>query len=333
MTNRFVLDDHALRTALGNTVLSAHVNELLAAVDERSEFLKHGHMPKWQKALAGLPVIHDLVAELDQATVTVRGRLDTEAQPVLQRHLQTLMPWRKGPFAIGGIQINSEWRSDWKWDRLLPHIAPLADRVVLDVGCGSGYHLWRMRGAGAKLVLGIDPGLLFYMQFAALQHYIQDTAVQYLPLPLEALPSKPGLFDSTFSMGVLYHRREPHDHLRQLMTTLRPGGELILETLVIPGETDNACVVNERYARMRNIWSLPTAARVARWLRETGFKDERCVSIDITSTEEQRRTAWMYTDSLAESLDPDNSSLTVEGLPRPHRAILIATAPRDGKPI
>jgi len=327
VTNRFVLDDHALHMALDDTVLSAHVARLIAAVDERSEFLKHGHIPKWQKALAELPGIQDLVTELNQATVTVHGQLDTEAQLALQRHLQTLIPWRKGPFTIAGIQINAEWRSDWKWDRLLPHITSLADRVVLDVGCGSGYHLWRMRGAGAKLVLGIDPGLLFNMQFAALQHYIQDTAVQYLPLPLEALPTRLGLFDSTFSMGVLYHRREPHHHLQQLMQTLRPGGELILETLVIPGESDSACVVNERYARMRNIWSLPTAPRVARWLRESGFKDERCVSINITSTEEQRRTPWMYTDSLAESLDPDNAHLTVEGLPRPHRAILIATAP------
>ncbi|MEE9320626.1 MAG: tRNA 5-methoxyuridine(34)/uridine 5-oxyacetic acid(34) synthase CmoB [Granulosicoccus sp.] len=327
MTNRFVLDDSALRKALGNTTLSVHINELIAAVDGRGEFLNHGHLSKWQTALAELPELHNRCVQLDQATVSVSGQLDTVAQSALQQCLQALMPWRKGPFAIGGIQIDSEWRSDWKWDRLVPHIAPLTNRLVLDVGCGSGYHMWRMRGAGAKQVLGIDPGLLFYMQFTALQYYIQDSAVQYLPLPLEALPTKLGLFDSTFSMGVLYHRREPHCHLRQLIDTLRPGGELILETLVIPGDSDSSCKVNERYARMRNIWTLPTATRVARWLRESGFIAERCVSVDITSIEEQRRTAWMYTDSLAESLNPDNPGLTLEGLPRPHRAIFIATAP------
>lgn len=32
--------------------------------------------------------------------------------------LEQLKPWRKGPFSLYGINIDTEWRSDWKWDRV-----------------------------------------------------------------------------------------------------------------------------------------------------------------------------------------------------------------------
>ena len=67
----------------------------------------------------------------------------------LHRHLHALQPWRKGPFSLFGVQIDTEWRSDWKWNRVAPHLSPLAGRRVLDVGCGNGYYGWRMCAAGA----------------------------------------------------------------------------------------------------------------------------------------------------------------------------------------
>ena len=198
---------------------------------------------------------------------------------------------------------------------------------MLDVGCGSGYHLWRLRGAGASFALGIDPGLLFGRQFAAVQRYVADPRVQFLPLTLDALPAPMSLFDTVLSMGVLYHRREPAAHLAELRATLRPGGELALETLVSPSGGDDEIALEGRYARMRNVHALPSTARVARWLEEAGFADVRLVSTDTTTTDEQRPTAWMPYQSLADALDPDDPTLTVEGHPRPRRAILMARRP------
>ncbi|PMC22346.1 tRNA 5-methoxyuridine(34)/uridine 5-oxyacetic acid(34) synthase CmoB, partial [Klebsiella aerogenes] len=43
-------------------------------------------------------------------------------------------------------------------------------------------------------------------------------------------------------MGVLYHRRSPLDHLWQLKDQLAPGGELVLETLVIEGDENTVLV-------------------------------------------------------------------------------------------
>ena len=186
-----------------------------------------------------------------------------------------------------------------------------------------------MREAGARLALGIDPGLLFIHQFALLQRYAQDVATQYLPLTMDSLPSPMHCFDTVFSMGVLYHRREPLEHLDELRAALRPGGELVLETLVLPdasGTQDNSLMIDGRYASMRNIWELPTATRVLRWVTESGFQAARLVSLEQTTTEEQRTTPWMTQHSLSEALDPTDQGRTVEGHPRPCRAIVLAEA-------
>jgi tRNA (mo5U34)-methyltransferase len=133
------------------------------------------------------------------------------------------MPWRKGPYSLYGINIDTEWRSDWKWERVLPHLSDLTGRTILDVGCGSGYHMWRMIGAGAHLAVGIDPTQLFLCQFEAVRKLLgNDQRAHLLPLGIEQLPALEA-FDTVFSMGVLYHRRSPLDHLWQLKDQLAPG--------------------------------------------------------------------------------------------------------------
>jgi len=195
---------------------------------------------------------------------------------------------------------------------------------VLDVGCGSGYHLWRMRADGATLCLGIDPSLLYLKQFDAVQHYVQDESVHLLPLGMESLPDNMQVFDTVFSMGVLYHRREPSSHLGELRRALKSGGELVLETLVIPGDDIDSLVPESRYANMRNIYELPTVARLEQWVAAAGFESVRTVSVDTTSRSEQRSTDWMTSHSLSEALDAGDPSLTVEGHPRPLRAVVLA---------
>ncbi len=79
--------------------------------------------------------------------------------------------------------------------------------MVLDVGCGNGYYGWRMLHIGARLVLGLDPFLLFLMQFEAVRKYAGANCPHYvLPLTDADLPERLNLFDVTLSMGVLYHR-------------------------------------------------------------------------------------------------------------------------------
>ena len=290
---------------------------------------RYGDLPRWLQVLADLP---DLVPDrfaLDSVRVGANTEADIDSGAVesLRQTLLGLHPWRKGPFELFGVHIDTEWRSDWKWDRLAGSIDDLAGRRVLDVGCGSGYHCWRMLGAGAAEVIGIDPTPLFVVQYWALQKYLQRDEVWVLPVGIEQLPAKLQVFDTAFSMGVLYHRRSPMDHLLELRDCLRPGGQLVLETLVIEGGPGDTLVPEGRYARMGNVWFLPSCDTLLGWLRKLGFRDVQLVDVTTTSTKEQRSTQWMHFQSLADFLDPADSSRSIEGYPAPRRAIVTARAP------
>ena len=285
----------------------------------------HGDYPRWAAALAALPRIDNPLARFDDAAVTVEGNCaDAEA---LRAALRGLMPWRKGPYRVAGVFIDSEWRSDFKWDRVEPHLAPLAGRRILDIGCGNGYHCWRMLAQAPEFVLGIEPSVLFNLQFQALQHYLRRDDIDLLPIGVQDLPAELACFDTVFSMGVLYHRKSPIDHLYQLRELLRPGGELCLETLVIAGSEGQVLLPQARYARMRNVWFIPSAPELLGWLRRCGFGNARVVDESITGIDEQRCTEWMQFESLQQALDANDPTLTVEGLPAPRRAVVLADRP------
>lgn len=280
---------------------------------------------QWLNSIKHLPTIKPYQIDLlNSVTVETEQPISIGEQQRIIQLLKNMMPWRKGPFHLYGINIDTEWRSDWKWERLIPHINNLEGQTVLDVGCNSGYHLWRMVGAGAKLAVGIDPMALYLCQFEAIRKLLgNDQRAHLLPLGIEELP-KLNAFDTVFSMGVLYHRRSPLDHLFQLKDQLVDGGQLVLETLVIDGDLHQALMPGERYAQMRNVYFIPSVPTMINWLYKCGFSDVKMVDKSVTSLDEQRKTEWMTSDSLADFLDPNDSSKTIEGYPAPMRAVFIA---------
>jgi tRNA (mo5U34)-methyltransferase len=289
-------------------------------------FDSHGNSQHWFAHLAALPPL--ATDHIDLGPTLVIGRSDecsTADQDALKVHLMALQPWRKGPLTLFGVAIDTEWRSDWKWNRVAPHLTPLGGRRVLDVGCGNGYYGWRMCAAGAALVVGCDPTPLYVMQYLAVQRYLAAARPHFanvvLPARLEDLPPTTA-FDTVFSMGVLYHRKNAAAHLRELWAQLRPDGELVLETLIVT--TGPPLAPTQRYARMRNVWSIPDPATLLDWIAAAGFRDARIVDITPTTVAEQRSTSWMPAESLAAALDPTDPSRTVEGLPAPVRCIVIA---------
>lgn len=286
----------------------AHWNEQLGPMlRDRLMGKTHGDWQRWNDVIEALPA----------------ARGDTA---IVRKLLLGLRPWRKGPLVLDEVTIDTEWRSDWKWERVRAALDPLAGRNVLDVGCGNGYYALRMREAGAGCIVGVDPTLLFAMQFLAINVFRQEPDIFVLPCRLEETPPAIQAFDTTFSMGVLYHQREPLRHLEHLRSTLRSGGQLVLETLYLPGDALVTRTPDQRYARMRNVWHLPTVPQLVAWLDSTGYRDIEVVDTTMTTTDEQRSTKWMTFESLHEALDPNDATQTVEGWPAPRRVVVTATA-------
>lgn len=321
-------DYQVLYDALLEAKADAWVELLPKQLTHAFHSAKHGDLVRWQTHIQQLPKVRPSQRLLDSDVVKIgcAEDLSPEQKNQLELHLKALHPWRKGPYQLFDIYIDTEWRSDWKWERLKNHLTPLKHRLVLDVGCGNGYHGWRMLGAGAKMVVGIDPILLNVMQFQLIKKLYGIAPLYVLPLGIEDLPSNLQAFDTVFSMGVLYHRRSPIDHLLELKGCLQHGGELVLETLVIDGGLGEVLLPEDRYARMRNVWFLPSCATLISWMKRCGFKNIRLLDVTTTSIEEQRSTEWMRFNSLQDFLQTDNRRLTCEGLPAPKRAIFIANA-------
>jgi tRNA (mo5U34)-methyltransferase len=310
---------------LKTTALKDVAQEFAARTDAAMRELSHGDYKKWAGAIAAMPAASGFDIDLASATVTIGapGDLNSIEKSILQEHLMQLHPWRKGPFDLFGIKIDTEWRSDLKWARLANHI-DLRGKCVLDIGCGNGYYLFRMLGAGARAAVGVDPFLLYVMQFHAVNRYVKTNQTSVLPLGTEDIPANCGCFDTVFSMGILYHRREPKEHLGQLYCFLKPGGQVVLETIVLDKAGEELLTPEGRYAKMRNVWAIASPALLIKWLTECGFDHIEILDITKTTLTEQRKTDWMTFESLDDFLNPNDDTKTIEGYPAPVRAILIA---------
>ncbi len=327
--NKVVIDYDATYQELASSPLSSWLEFLPALVEEALQPAKHGDVPRWLEVLYQLPLTKPSVINLttDALTIGTASDMNDSDRAALSELLMHFQPWRKGPFNLFGIHIDTEWRSDWKWQRLADKISPLTGREVLDVGAGNGYYGWRMLGAGAKRVIGLDPTMRFVMQYGAISHFIGPTKNYLYPLRLEQIPIQQPLFDTVFSMGVIYHQRDHLGHIQMLQNFLKPGGELILEGLVIEGEKGDCLYPQKRYAKMHNVHAVPSCDTMAHWLEQCGLVEIELLDQSVTTLEEQRKTDWMVFESLADYLDPKDLSLTIEGYPAPCRAIFKATKP------
>lgn len=306
----------------------AQWTSVLAAARDRVG--RHGDLPRWQAALDALPDLQVRETDLLHG-VRIAGPITAETRRRLETALCGLHPWRKGPFDLFDVHIDTEWRSDWKWLRVREALGDLSGQRVLDVGCGNGYFGWRALGAGATSVLGVDPAVLFFLQHLALCRYLSPAGQNLnilLPIPFEILPVHP--FDLVLSMGVIYHRSDPLEHLAALHRQTAAGGRLLLESLIVL-EGDDLRPADAggrpgrgRYARMRNVHVVPRLDTLTRWLAQAGFTDIETIDVSRTSTAEQRATGWMTFESLAESLDARDPHRTVEGYPAPVRAAVLA---------
>lgn len=296
---------------------------------ERDKKLDIPYFKEQASTLEPLPMREDLAGDLfidlesDHVTIGKREDLTDEQFALLEKAILRLQPWRKGPFRLFDYEINAEWRSNLKWDRIASALGEIQGRKILDVGCGNGYYMFRAAAGKPHSILGIDPSLPFYFSFELMQRFLQMENLQYERFGCEHLHLFDGVFDIAMCMGIVYHHRNPINILRDLQKTLRVGGHAIIESQTIDGDGSMALFPEERYAKARNVYFMPTRDCLINWVRRSGFKDVELVSHEKVTVDEQRSTELMAYESLADFLDPNDPNLTIEGYPAPYRTVVV----------
>lgn len=297
-------------------------DELLALKEERESWWQRESSNRWK---VEYPEYDVESVDLSGEWITVKGSPKTpEDQVKLEEAAKALIPWKKGPFELFDQKIDAEWRSDMKWERIIPHLPELKGKTILDVGCNNGYFLFRMGAHEPRLALGIDPVLQIQAQFDLIQHYAKQDNIKFELFGVEHLPLFKKMFDVIFHMGIIYHHRHPIQQLLDIRESLVPGGVAFLETIGIPGEESYALFPEDRYARMGNVWFVPTLSCFINWAAKAKFINIEVIADTLLTDEEQRLTPWCPPpfQSLGASLDPEDSSKTIEGHPAPRRFLL-----------
>ncbi|MBD3840747.1 MAG: tRNA 5-methoxyuridine(34)/uridine 5-oxyacetic acid(34) synthase CmoB [Campylobacterales bacterium] len=266
-------------------------------------------------------LVCDVVLD-DFVQIKTSQPLQQEQQQEIINMAKALMPWRKGPFKLFDLEIDSEWQSNKKYNLLRPFF-DLKDKIVADVGCNNGYYMFRMLEDSPKKLVGFDPSPLFNMQFDFINSFVKSD-IKFELLGYQHLPFYYHKFDFIFMLGVLYHRSDPIDTLKCLSKALNPKGEVIVDSFIIDGEDEVCLFPKDRYSKIANIYFIPTVNCFKNWLFRAGFVDIELLQITKTDSTEQRVTPWTFEQSLSDYLDPNNSELTVEGYSAPKRAYLKA---------
>lgn len=296
--------------------------DLQALREERKKWLTWKNIKPYQEAIQALPEYQKIEVDLgDIVDIQIADLSEAEAVQIKETAL-LMKPWRKGPFRINELLIDSEWQSQIKYNLLEPHF-DIQDKVVGDIGCNNGYYLFRMRSQKPKKLIGFDPSAIYYSQFMFIDHFIKSDIVYEL-LGVEHVEFYEHKFDTLFCLGVLYHRSDPVTMLKSLFKGLNKGGELILDTFMIDGEEEICLTPRDRYSKIPNIYFVPTVSALKNWCLRAGFESVEVLEIMKTDLNEQRKTEWIDTQSLEDFLDPNDPEKTVEGYPAPKRVYIKA---------
>ncbi|MCG3669033.1 tRNA 5-methoxyuridine(34)/uridine 5-oxyacetic acid(34) synthase CmoB [Aliarcobacter butzleri] len=258
----------------------------------------------------------------DWFSIGNRADLSDEEYEIIVQTAKKLIPWRKGPFKIFDLEIDSEWQSNIKYNLIRPYFN-LKDKVVADIGCNNGYYMFRMLEDKPKRLIGFDPSPLTLHQFEFINHFVKSDIV-YEMLGVEHLEFYNHKFDFIFMLGVLYHRPDPVGTLKSLARGLNSKGEILIDTFMIDGDDEICLTPNKRYSKIPNIYFIPTIPALKNWLERAGFENIEVLATTTTTSQEQRKTPWSFDESLEDFLDPNDSSKTVEGYPAPKRVYVKA---------
>ncbi|HEC1873679.1 TPA: tRNA 5-methoxyuridine(34)/uridine 5-oxyacetic acid(34) synthase CmoB [Campylobacter jejuni] len=246
---------------------------------------------------------------------------NSQAKDEILAIVKELKPWRKGPFKIDNLFIDTEWQSFIKFNILKPFMDEISQKCVADIGCNNGYYMFKMLEFNPVKLIGFDPSIKYRLQFE-LMNTLAKTPIKYELLGVEDLPNYGLKFDVIFCLGVIYHRSDPIKMLKDLKAGLNKNGVVFLDTMYIEDEREIALVPNKTYSKIPNIYFVPSISALKNWCERAGFKEFEVLATKKTDENEQRKTEWIDSFSLENFLDPKDKNLTIEGYEAPKRVYI-----------
>ena len=298
---------------------------LFSLFDDNKNFSNHGNLQQWKNILTKLPDISTNYLDFSKECIQIGNpkEINLSQLEILEKGLLNLRPWRKGPFNIFGLEIDSEWRSEKKWQRVEDYLPKIKGMRIGDIGCSNGYYSYKLLKLEPELIVGMDKTSLFIIQFLATKFYAKQIQ-ELIILPCSAEEFNPEFidFDLLLSMGILYHAKNPSNHLASLQRLVKKNGYIILETIISNLKQNINIGKNQTYAGMSNIGTIFTKDNLIKLLNVSGFKNIQVINDSFTNISEQRTTKWMQGKSLSDFILSNGG--TLEGYPPVCRTIFIA---------
>ena len=296
-------------------------DRLLELRTKLNERLGDERWKRWREGAAGVEGIRAsrLSIEGDRVRFGSAEDLNEEEAERVGESLKAFLPWKKGPYEIFGHAIDSEWRSDIKWQRILPYLGEVKDTVVADIGCHNGYYMYHLRALGAKNVIGFEPMPINYFNHQLMQNIYPTPEISLELFGVEHVDLFPESFDLILCMGILYHHTDPIGLLRKMRIALKPKGRIMIDCQGISGDDCISLTPTNRYAGATGVWFLPTMSCLQNWIRRAGFSQQIPFYSAPLDSHEQRATPWANVKSLKDFLNPEDKTHTIEGHPAPWR--------------
>lgn len=254
----------------------------------------------------------------------------------IENELKNLKIFRKGPFLINGIKINSHWNSFIKWKYLLKVLESLESQMVhfknkslkvLDIGSNNGYYSFllyyhlKQKGFLSKFDL-IDPIVDFYQQYLFLKKIFpaeDQKNWNFYSFGWQEIPSLNTKYDLILCMGILYHHKNPMELLDVIYHQLNKKGILILETITIRySKYPILLIPKNRYIGSKGFWFIPNKMALLNMLQKTNFSKIQFHSERFVLREMEKNH---YLPSLKELVDKNQ---TIENYPKPYRSFFSA---------
>jgi 2-polyprenyl-6-hydroxyphenyl methylase/3-demethylubiquinone-9 3-methyltransferase len=177
------------------------------------------------------------------------------------------------------LHVMNPVRSDW-----IDRSSRLADKRVLDIGCGGGLLTEAMAVRGAT-VTGID---LSERPLGVARLHLHESGLQidYRQIAAELLAAdEPGSFDIVTCLEMLEHVPDPQSIVRACSMLAKPGGHVYFSTINRNPKAYLLAVLGAEYA----LGLLPRGthdykrfikpAELSRWCREAGLVVEEIVGM------------------------------------------------------